>query len=391
MKKFFKQKLFWGGFVGILLAVFIFTFAFMGSTVNPTLKEMPLAVVVQDEGVTLPNGQKMNFGKILEDQLKKNEKASIDWTFLNSREGAVQGMNEKEYYAAIVIPGDLSQNIFSLLSEKPMQPEVEIFINEGMNMTGATMADQVTSGILSNFNQQVQQNLYGQIDRAQSTMSVEQSKILSQPVQVRKEKLNQAGSHTANGNTPALFTQILWITTFISSMIIYTVIKKLEPGKWNFSAILSQLLGGLVFVASICGLVLWLTEGVLDVAITNNGEMFMLLLFTGLIFFFIQGALLNWIGYAAAPLIILLLFFAMPILTLPPEVLPDITRDWLYSWIPFRFSVEAFKDVLFFGSNPLENGIGVLGYTGLAGFLLMLSAVFKPERKAADQNSISTD
>ncbi len=390
MKRFFQQKLFWGGFVGILLAVFIFTFAFMGSTVNPTLKEMPLAVVVQDEGVAMPNGQEMNFGKILEDQLKKNEKAPIDWTFLDSRKDAVQGMNEKEYYAAIVIPGDLSLNIFSLLSEKPMQPEVEIFINEGMNMTGATMADQVTSGILSNFNQQVQHNLYDQIAGAQ-TLSVKQSKILAQPVQVTKEKLNQAGSHTANGNAPALFTQILWITTFISSIIIYTVIKKLWPGKWNFSAIFSQLLGGLLFVVSICGLVFWLTEGVLDVAIANNAEMFMLLLFIGLMFFFIQGALLNWIGYAAAPLFVLLLFFAMPILTLPPELLPDITRNWLYSWIPFRFSVEAFKDVLFFGSNPLENGIGVLGYTGLAGFLLMLSAVFKPERKAADHKSITAE
>ncbi|WP_408009193.1 YhgE/Pip family protein [Pseudalkalibacillus sp. A8] len=388
VKRFFQQKLFWGGFVGIILAVFIFTFTFMGSTVNPTLKEMPLAVVVQDEGVAMHNGQEMNFGRILEDQLKKNDNASIDWTFLDSREEAVKGLNEKEYYAAIVIPDDLSQSIFSLLSEKPMQPEVEIFINEGMNMTGATMADQMTSGVLSNFNQQVQQNLYAQIAKTQATLSVEQSKVLAQPVQVTKETLNPAGSHTANGNVSALFTQILWITTFISSMILYTAIKKLGQGKWNFSAIFSQLLGGLLFVVSICGLVFWLTEGVLEVAIPNGGEMFMLLLFTGLMFFFIQGALLNWIGYAAAPLFILLLFFAIPVLTLPPELLPEITRDWLYSWIPFRFSAEAFKDVLFFGSNPLENGLGVLGYTGLAGLIIMLLAVFKPNRREVKQNSV---
>jgi YhgE/Pip-like protein len=380
MKNFFQQRLFWGGFVGILISVFIFTFAFMGSTVNPTPKEMPLAVVVQDDGMTLPNGQQLNFGKMFQEQVKKNDNESIDLAFLDSREKAMEGMNEKEYYATIVIPNRLSQNIFSLLTDQPEKPEVEIWINEGMNATGAKMAGQMASGILSNLNIQVQNNLYEQVENQQIPFSVEKSKLLTQPIQVTTKTLHSVGDHNANGNTPALFTQILWLTTFISSMILFTVIKKLELWKWTLLSVTSQIFGGLLFVLSICGLVFWLAEGVLDVSIPNGGEMFVLMLFIGMMFFFIQGGLLNWIGYAAAPIFVLLFFFSMPVLTLPPEMLPDITKDWLYSWVPFRFSVEAFKDTLFFRVNPLASGIGVLGYIGSAGFIMMLLAPLKPGR-----------
>ncbi|WP_221568773.1 YhgE/Pip family protein [Alkalihalobacillus sp. TS-13] len=391
VKKLFQQKFFWGGFVGILVVVFIFTFAFMGSSVNPTVKEMPFAVVIQDEGVSLPNGQQLNIGKILEEQIKKNQTDSIKWTFLNSREKAEEGMSQKEYYAAVVIPSDLSQNIFSLVSPKPGKAEIQVLINEGMNATGAKIAGQMTTGILSKLNQQVQQTLYDQVAGQQKTLTVEQSKALVQPIQVKTEKLNPVPSHTANGNAPALFTQILWLTTFISSMIIYTAFNKTGIKKWTFLAIVSQILAGLLFVTTISGLMFWLTKDVLDVAIPNSGEMFMLMLFIGLMFYFIQGAFLNWIGYVAAPLFVLLFFFSMPVLTMPPEMLPDVTKDWLYSWVPFRYSVESFQDAFFFGRNPLADGTGVLGYFGLAGLVIMLMAVIKPKPVKKTEKSVTVE
>ncbi|WP_257350781.1 YhgE/Pip family protein [Pseudalkalibacillus decolorationis] len=388
MKKFFQQKLFWQGFLGLLFISFIFTFAFMGSTVNPTLKDLPLAVVVEDEGVTLPNNKQLNIGETFEEQIKKKDQESIDWTVLNSRDEAIEGMNEKEYYGAIIFPNDLSKTIFSLLKDSSGKAKVEVLINEGMNANAAKMAGQISDGIVAKLNQQVQQNLYDQASKQKMTLSVDQLKALATPIHVKTEKLNPVGSHTANGNAPVLFTQILWITTFIGSIILFLVIKKLGLRKWTVSTILSQLLGGLLFVLSICGLVFWLASGLLDVSIPDNGEMFLLMLFTGLMFFFIQGALFNWIGYAAAPLLVLLFFFSTPVLTLPPEMLPEVTRDWLYSWVPFRFSVEAFKDTFFFGVNPLEDGIGVLGYTGLTGFVVMILAPIKPKRNAKEQKSI---
>ncbi|MGP4060436.1 hypothetical protein [Halobacillus sp. H74] len=89
MMNFFKQELFWGGFAGILIAVIIFTFSFM----NPTPKDMPLALVVE-EGVTPPTGEQLNFGKMLEEQIKQNDNESVEWTILESREKAINEVND---------------------------------------------------------------------------------------------------------------------------------------------------------------------------------------------------------------------------------------------------------------------------------------------------------
>ncbi|WP_194842092.1 YhgE/Pip domain-containing protein [Gracilibacillus salitolerans] len=382
---FFKQELFWGGFAGILIAVIIFTFSFMGSTVNPTPKDMPLALVVEDEGVKPPTGEQLNFGKMLEEQIKQNDNESVEWTILESREKAINEMNDKNFYASIVIPNDLSQKIPTLLGPSPQNAEVEILINEGLNKPAAAIGEQVANGIIAKLNQQVQTNLYTQVSERQMPLSVEQAQQLAQPISVKTEKLNPVPSYTANGNAPAVFTQIIWLTTFISSMILFTVVKKIGL-RWT--SLVSQLLGGFIFVSGITGLVFWLANNVLEVTIPDKGGMLILMLFVGLMFYFIQGAFLNWIGYAAAPIFILLFFFSMPVLTLPPEMLPDITKSWLYDWVPFRFSVEAFKDILFFDKNPLNDGIGILGYTALISLLVMSLSVLKPTAKKLEQSKV---
>lgn len=380
-KSFFMNKLLWASLGIVVVAVSIFTFAFMGSTINPTPKELPLAIVMDDEGVQLPNGEQLNFGEKLVDQIQKNDTSTVNWIILTSQEDAINEMNEKKVYATLVLPKDLSQNIFSLLTENPSKPTLKIFTNEGMNLTGANIATQITNGVITNFNNQIQEQLFTQIDKINDPLSVDLSKLLANPLTIEAEKINTVGSNHANGNTPALFTQLLWLMTFISSMFLFTLVKKMSGGKWSFATIGRQVLAGILFVASISGTILFIAVQVLNVNIPSSSEMFIMMFYIGLCFFFLQNALLNWIGYPAAPLFILLFFFSMPILTLAPEMLPDVTRDWLYSWVPFRFSLEEFKNILFFGKGMFENGIGTIGVIGLSSIVIMFLAVFKPLKK----------
>ncbi len=53
VKRFFKQKMVLGGLLGIMAADIIASFAFMGSTVNPVPKDLPIAMVIQDTGANL--------------------------------------------------------------------------------------------------------------------------------------------------------------------------------------------------------------------------------------------------------------------------------------------------------------------------------------------------
>jgi YhgE/Pip-like protein len=381
MKSFFRNKLLWAGLGILILAVCIFTFAFMGSTVNPTPNELPLAIVMEDEGVLLPSGEQLNFGEVFVEQIQNNDTSSVDWKILNDQDEAIKKMNEKEIYGTLLLPKDLSQNIFSLLTESPTKPSTKVIINEGMNFTGANVASQITNGVLTNFNQQIQEQLFTQVEEMNAPLTVDLAKQLTNPLTIETEKINSIGTNNANGNTPALFTQLLWLTTFISSMVLFTLLKKITGGKSSFTAIASQVVSGIIFVASIVGVILFITVQMLDVNIPNNGDMFIMMFYIGLCFFFLQNALLNWIGYPAAPLFILLFFFSMPILTLAPEMLPDVTRDWLYSWVPFRYSLEIFKDILFFDRGIFDDGIGTIGVIGLSSFIIMFLAGLKPGKK----------
>jgi YhgE/Pip-like protein len=382
---FIRNKLIWGGLGIIILAASIFTFAFMGSTVNPTPKQLPLAVVSEDLGVVLPNGKKVNLSQTLVEGLQKRDTSSVKWRMMNGKDEALAAMNEKEIYAAILLPEDLSQNIFSLLSNSPTKPTATIILNEGMNFSGATLANQISSGVLSNFNEQIQQQLLNQITQTNTTISVDTVELISNPVTIDVEEINTVGTNNANGNTPALFTQVLWIGTFISSMILFTVIRKSTEGHWTFSSFASQTFAGILYLLIFSGVTLFLAVRVLDISVPSTDQLYMMMVYIGLCFFFLQNALLNWIGYPAAPLFILLLFFSMPIMTMAPEMLPDITRDYLYSWVPFRFSLENLRDILFFKKDIFKEGIDTLGVIGLISFILMGLSVFKADPKQAEK------
>jgi uncharacterized phage infection (PIP) family protein YhgE len=108
-------------------------------------------------------------------------------------------------------------------------------------------------------------------------------------------------------------------------------------------------LAGAIFVTAVTSIVMGLAMNILDVNIPDTGETFLFMLFTGYMFYLLQNAILNWLGFAGAPLFILLFFFSSPILSFPVEFMSDVTRDWLYSWIPFKYSVEGFRSIFFFG------------------------------------------
>ncbi|MFD1738243.1 YhgE/Pip domain-containing protein [Bacillus salitolerans] len=379
-----KNKLLWMGAGIIILFTSIFTFAFMGSTVNPTPKELPVAIVMEDEGVTLPNGEQINFSNFFVEEIQKRDSSSVNWRLFHNKEEAIQVMNEKKLYATIVLQEKLSEQIFSLLTGSSVQPTTTIILNEGMNQAGVNVAAQIASGVLSNFNLQLQEKLLAQLEGLNVPLTAELVRSLSSPFTIETEKINTVAVNNANGNTPALFTQLLWISTFISSMILFTLLKKSTEGKWTFNSLVSQMLIGILYVTIISSITLLLAVHVLEVNVPSQGQLFFTLLYIGLCFFFLQNAFLNWIGYAAATLFILLLFFSMPILTIAPEMLPNVTNDFLYSWVPFRFSLETLRDVLFFKKGIYEEGIGTIGWIGLVSLTLMALSIFKPKSKQKD-------
>ncbi|RUL50930.1 YhgE/Pip domain-containing protein [Lysinibacillus antri] len=381
MRLLFKNKLLWIGLGIIILATSIITFAFMGSSVNPTPKKLPIAVVIEDKGIKLPSGEEVNFGEMLLREINKKEIKSIEWKTFEEKEEAITAMNNKELYVTIVLPEKLSQYTFSLLTDSPTKPETNIIINEGMNQVGVNLANQIAKEVLANFNQQIQLQFYTQIEEMKVPLTINLAKLISDPITIKTEKVNTVPVNNANGNTPAIFTQILWLGTFISAMLLFTIARKLNNGSMTMGLITGQILSGILYTILVSSIAVLLAVNILDVDTSNGTSLFFAMFTIGFCFFLLQSALLNLIGYIASPILILLFLFAMPILTMAPEMLPNITKDYLYSWVPFRFSLEELRDILFFNKDIFENGMGVIGGIGVISLVMMgLSALKSTKR-----------
>ncbi|MCK2019396.1 YhgE/Pip domain-containing protein [Peribacillus frigoritolerans] len=380
-KSFFSQKRFWGSLLGIIIVVMIFSIAFIGSIVNPAPKDLPVALVINDKGAELPNKTKLNAGEQYKQALLNNKDIPIKWSVIDKREEVVSEMNEKKYYAAIVIPENMSQQIMSLQSPSPHKPEVEVIINQGMNYTAANTTKQIIDQLLSKINVQIQDTIFTQLEAQKATLTPSQAKLLSSPLEVKSETINKVGDHTANGNAPVLFTQIVWIAVIISSVIHFVIMKKITNGRISIRSVFAQLVAGLLFATAIASTVLLFTDNVLNVKIPDLQKTFLFLLFTAFMFYLLQNAILNWLGLVGVPLFILLFLFSIPVLNLPPEFLPTVTQNWFYSWVPFKYSVEGLRNTFFFGGNDIGSYLSILGMIGLASLIIMSLSILKTTNK----------
>jgi YhgE/Pip-like protein len=77
---------------------------------------IPIAVVNEDEGLET-GGQPVNLGEQVEKRITSPDSPApdfVEWTTLDGREPALEGIEKGEYYAAIVIPRDYSERLASM-------------------------------------------------------------------------------------------------------------------------------------------------------------------------------------------------------------------------------------------------------------------------------------
>ncbi|MCM3441338.1 ABC transporter permease (plasmid) [Metabacillus halosaccharovorans] len=387
-KKFFSQKIYWGGLLGITIVVSIFMIGFMGSTVDPKPNDLPIALVVEDKGVKSPNNT-LNFGETVKENLITNQEIPFKWSIVQSKEEALSKMNDRAYYAAIVIPENTSLNIASILQPSQQQPQVEVIINEGMNYTASNTVSQIIDQIGMDMNSQIQSIIFSQLQAQSLSLPPEKIEQVINPLLIKKEVINNVDTHTANGNTPVLFTQILWLSIFICSLILFITLKKTTNSQINLSSVISQLIGGLLFILVIVSSILLFAKYILDVSIPNMEDAFLFLLLSGFVFFLLQNTLFNWIGVIAAPFILLMFLFSIPVLNLPTEFLPNSTKELLYSWIPLKFSVEGLRGIFFFDNNNVKEYLTILIYIGIGSLITMTLSIFKKQRKKEKHVEIS--
>nr|MBC9204087.1 DUF3533 domain-containing protein [Paenibacillus sp. PL91] len=231
----------------------------MGSVLGSKPKELPVALVVLDQPAELATGETFAVGEKIQETLVSNPALPFVWHVVDSEGKARKGMDNRDFYGAVVLPVDLSTGLLSFTTSSPIHPIVKLITNEGMSTQASTDVTQALGQALKMINEELSQQLLGQIGQQKEHIPVETAKAFVAPMNVQEEAMHSPGVNNASGNAPALLTQIMWIGSLVTGIVLFLAGKKVVDAgsrRWTVSAL--QAIVGLVIVIFSSGFTIWM-------------------------------------------------------------------------------------------------------------------------------------
>ena len=105
---------------------------------------LAFAVCNNDKGIEY-KAVKITAGDKIVENLKQNDK--MGWVFVDSASEAEEGVKTGEYYAAVVIPENFSENLLSVTTGKFEQSKLEYYVNEKKNAIAPKITDKGISAL----------------------------------------------------------------------------------------------------------------------------------------------------------------------------------------------------------------------------------------------------
>ncbi|SFJ33338.1 YhgE/Pip N-terminal domain-containing protein [Paenibacillus sp. UNC496MF] len=391
MIRFFRQRHPYLTVFLVFLVVLVLGLAQLGSSVNPVPRDLPVLLVQGDAGSMTPAGD-TNFGRDLSERLRNavppgGEGPALVWRVVASEEAAVKAMNREEAYAALVIPADFSKKLSSLLSPDPRSASAVLYVNQGMNYNGATMASGIVTQMLGGANAQLRDRLLAKSGPG-GTLTPAQTDALAEPIRVTSRSINAIGPNSSNGSAPVVLTQLVWFAAMVSTMMLFVAANRATANGFRlhrFGIRVSQILMGIAASGAAALSILWIAGQWFGLHIPDYAGIGWYLFFVCFVFFLVQTTVVSWLGFAGMPLFILLFFFAAPLLALPPELLPAFSRRFVYDWLPLRFAAEGLRDLFYFRGLNLDGPTWTLAAIGGVGVVLIPLSVLKRHRSADNE------
>ena len=144
----------WVPVLSITAVLALVFYAYLGAVVSPeeNLEDLPIALVNLDRGGELA-GKEVNLGdRVVENVTAPDSPAAdtVGWERPYTRDEALDGMGNGEYYGAIVIPTDYTEKLTSI-ARPPEIPIAVVNEDQGAEMKGqpVKLGEQVTGRITS--------------------------------------------------------------------------------------------------------------------------------------------------------------------------------------------------------------------------------------------------
>ncbi|WP_157729612.1 YhgE/Pip domain-containing protein [Tumebacillus algifaecis] len=367
-----------------LIVVFIFSLVQIPAA-KQTPKNVPIAIVNEDAGMNTPNNGQMNAGDMIVKMItqatneKTDDKApTVQWITVSNLETAQKGMLEQEYYGVLMIPSDYTVKQASLQTPTPSSPEINIYVNQGMNAMAANTVTQMLNGIVDNINKETRTKLLEAAKQKGPSLTIEQAAIFGAPITKNVHYVNQTGTLAS---APTALFQPLWMGSIAGALLMWFGLRKAGPStpKNRLTAIAKQIVTGAIAAIVVGFGLAWIADGILGYDLPDFTSTALFLTLAYFSFILMISAILTWIGIAGMPILVLLLFFGAPLLALAPEFMPTFYRDWVYSWLPMRFLIDGLREMFFFGKEFSWNQpTSTLVWIGIGSIVVSCLSILKP-------------
>ncbi len=392
----FKQKLTKLAPIIVLAVVIIFSLT-LASNVNPTPKNLPIAIVNLDKGMDTPQGH-LNMGDMIIEKINEVVKSStesepaVEFIKVANEAEVKTGLNDKEYYAAMILPKDFSQKQISLQTPNPSSSEITLLINQGKNANGAMMANQMLTQMVDTINAQTRTKILEALDKSGMTVTAKQVAVIANPITKKIENVNAIGTHTANGNAPVVLITPLWMASLIGSVLTFLAKNKtvVTNRSEKLKVIFEQLILCIV-LAFVAGFGIATMAEWIGFTIPNYVDVAIFLTLAYICFYLLISAVMSWIGFGGVGIFALIFFFGGSLIGMAPELLPTVSRDWLYSWIPMRFGAEGLREIFYFGEKvSMSHSMIVLLSIGVISLVVLFASIFKPTKSQSSTQTLNT-
>ena len=373
----FKEKLAWAAPIAVILIIALFSVNLFVQG-NPKVKNLPVALIVNDKG------EHVEAVKTAVEQMSKGvdgEAPIVEFT--NEQEANIEKLfKDKKYYAALVIPEGYNNTLQNAVTNNSAAT-LQIYINQGFNMTGANYAKTALSSLIAQLSKQYSASFIEQM--SDQKIDANQASVLVNPIVSEEKIFNKVTASTANGSAPILMAMPAWVGALIGGFILFLATSNILKKELLTRKQTLRLMGNQVLFGIIVALFSGFTVATLGLIAGVNMPSYFLVgsfvSFAAFCFFFLVSAVTAWIGKPAITLFMVVMLLGMGVIMMPKEMLPDFFVTFVRPWIPIRFAGDGLREIFYFGSGFYTGqSFNIISGIGIVGILIYFLSIFKPVR-----------
>lgn len=381
------------------LVLAVVYFGYLGAVVSPekNTEDLPIAVVNADQGAKV-GGKEVNFGEQVVKKLTGSDSPAgkkVEWTRLENREKALESLGEKEYYGAIVIPKDYSEQLAKLSAPQgasrgpssgqptgevpanlrtPEPAKIEVFTNPAAGQSASGLAQDINSSVVQRVSQTTSQRMVEAAQKQGASVPPAFAAVLGNPVRADVIEAEPIGPDSGGGNTAFFLPFLGVISGLIGAGLAYFLVSGVPGGSTGSPPVAlraklfpAKLVLGIAFAGMVAALESVVALGFWGV--DHSVNVFWVFLWLWLAIASVMAITLLFLeafGVAGQVLSALLLFLFGQIASggiFPLESLPSFYRAYA-DVLPLRYAVDGMRSLLFYDGRMdagLETALLVLG------------------------------